>query len=74
MDIYRCINCGYKGDKLIFQCNVYDYCVATNELEPEYLNEAPKWVKDKGCGEIEIGEPVACPKCHAWGVDNFELI
>jgi len=72
--MYKCINCGYSGKKLIFQFNDYGYCVASNEEEPEYISDVPKWVKDKAVGDAEIGEPVACPKCHAWSVDNFEII
>lgn len=74
MGNYRCINCGYSGKKLIFQANDYDYCIASNEAEPEYVSEAPKWVRDRGYGEIRIGEPIGCPKCHVWGLDNFEII
>ncbi|MCX8015017.1 MAG: hypothetical protein N2748_03260 [candidate division WOR-3 bacterium] len=74
MPQYKCLNCGYQGNKLIFQCNNYDYCVATNDKEPEYLSDAPKWVKDKYSGDAEIGEPVCCPKCRCWGVNNFTTI
>lgn len=42
MGIYKCINCGYKGKKLIFQCNDYNYCIATNNSDPEYISKAPK--------------------------------
>ena len=67
--------CGYKGRKFIFQFTDYAYCIASNDEEPEYLDSAPKWI-DKHCsgGDAEIGEPVGCPKCHAWGVGNFEII
>ncbi|MEO0083038.1 MAG: hypothetical protein ABIK33_01440 [candidate division WOR-3 bacterium] len=74
MAIYKCLNCGYQGRKFIFQFNNYGYCVASNTIEPEYLSEAPKWVKDKGLGDAEIGKPVGCPKCHSWGVNNFIVI
>ena len=74
MENYKCKNCGYQGSKLIFQMTDYDYCLASNEIEPEYINRAPKWVRDKGFGEIEIGEPVGCPKCRAWGINNFEIV
>lgn len=70
---YRCKNCGYRGRKLIFQFNDYGYCIATNEEKPEHLScEVPNWVK--WTGDAEISEPVGCPKCHAWSVDNFEII
>lgn len=69
--MYKCLKCGYKGKKFVFQFNDYTYCVATNEEEPEYLAAAPKWCTD---GDAEIGKPVGCPKCHAWGVGNFENI
>lgn len=70
---YKCKNCGYKGNKLIFQFNDSGYCTATNEEEPEYVScEMPAWVKQEG--DAEIGEPVGCLKCHAWGIDNFEII
>jgi len=73
MPKYRCRNCGYQGRKLIFQFNDYGYCVATNEEEPEYVScEMPEWVEGKG--DAEIGEPVGCPKCHSFGVYNFEII
>lgn len=71
---YRCINCGYAGNRLIYQFTDYTYCVATNEEEPECLGEAPKWINKYTTGEAEIGEPVGCPKCHAWGVGKFEEI
>ncbi len=71
---YRCKKCGYIGKKLIFQFDDFGYCVATNKLESEYIEKPPKWVIDKGFGEAEIGEPVGCPKCYVWGVDNFETI
>ena len=74
MSKYRCKNCGHTGNELIFQFNDYSYCVATNDEESEYKRGIPKWVKDKGFGEAKIGEPVGCPKCHGWGVDNFEMI
>jgi hypothetical protein len=76
MPKYKCLNCGYSGSKLIFQFTDYTYCIATNDTEePEYINKYPEWIK-KHCfggipGEAEIGEPVGCPKCHAWGVSNF---
>jgi hypothetical protein len=74
MTKYKCLKCGYQGKKFIFQFDDYGYCVASNEEEPEYIDGTPQWVKDKAFGEAEIGEPVGCPKCHAWGVNNFELI
>ena len=74
MKKYRCVNCDYKGGKFIFQFNDYSYCVASNEEEPEYISDIPQWVKDKAFGEAEIGGPVGCPKCHVWGVNNFEDI
>jgi len=73
MPKYRCKNCGYKGKKFIFQFNDYGYCVATNEEEPGHITcELPKW--SEGKGDAEIGKPVGCPKCQAWGVDNFEMV
>jgi len=72
--MYKCKSCGYSGDEFIFEFNDYGYCVASNEEEPEFISDVPKWVKDKAVGDAEIGEPVGCPKCHAWGVDNFEMI
>ena len=74
MQKYLCKNCGYKGKELIFQFNDYAYCVASNEKEPAYIGDVPKWVKDKGYSEAEIGEPIGCPKCQVWGVDKFEII
>jgi len=74
MSKYRCKNCGYQGKRLIFQFNDYGYCIATNSEEPEYISDMPRWVKNKGVGDAEIGEPVGCPKCHVWGVDNFEIL
>lgn len=32
------------------------------------------WVKERGLGDAEIGNPVGCPKCHAWGVGRFREI
>jgi len=72
--MYSCKNCGYTGKKLIFQFNEYSYCVASNDDEPEFISSTPKWVKDIAEGESEIGEPVGCPKCHAWGESNFAII
>ena len=74
MGKYRCINCGYKGKNLIYTFSDYGYCVASNNEESEYVSDVPQWVKDKAFGEAEIGEPVGCPKCHAWGVNNFEEV
>ena len=71
---YKCSNCGYSGDKLIYQFTDYNYCVASNEEEPEYIEDCPGWVKDRGLGDAEIGQPVGCPKCHAWGAKEFEEI
>ncbi len=69
---YKCKTCGYSGKKLIFQFTDYTYCLATNSEEPDYISKAPKWV---GSGdEARIGEPVGCPKCKEWGVNNFEQI
>jgi len=72
MPKYRCKNCGCQGKKLIFQFNDYGYCLASNRREPEYLGTVPRWVEGKG--DAEIGEPVGCPRCHSWGVNNFEMI
>ncbi len=74
MEKYKCLNCGYSGDELVFQFNEYTYCTATNSTTPEYVARAPKWVTAKGFGEAEIGEPVGCPHCHAWGIVNFEVV
>jgi len=74
MPNYKCKSCGYIGHDLIFQFNNYTYCVATNDEEPEYVSEPPDWVIDKAIGGAKIGEPVGCPKCHSWGVQNFEMI
>ncbi len=71
MPKYKCKNCGYNGDELIFQFSDYTYCVASNEDDPEYIDVHPDWVIE---GDGEIGEPVGCPKCHTWGVGNFEDI
>jgi len=59
---------------MIFQFAEYDYCVASNEDEPDFIDSSPQWVEDMTVGEAEIGEPVGCPKCHTWGVNNFEII
>ena len=72
MGRYRCSNCDYSGDELIYQFNDYTYCVASNDEEPDFIDDCPAWVKDKGLGEAEIGEPAGCPECHAWGVDKFQ--
>ncbi len=74
MPAYRCTNCGYSGDKFIFQFNEYTYCVASNEEEPDYLEEMPEWVSNLGFSDADIEDPVGCPQCHAWGVTKFELI
>ena len=73
--MYKCKKCGYSGKKFVFQFTEYTYCVASNDNEPEYLSAYPKWI-DKHCqgGDAEIGKPVGCPKCHAWGVNEFEKI
>ena len=69
---YRCLNCNYSGDELIYQFTDYTYCVASNNEEPDFIGDCPIWVQ--GFGEAEIGQPVGCPECHAWGVDKFEEI
>ena len=71
---YKCKNCGYMGNELVFQFTDYTYCLATNEVEPEYKIGIPDWVRIEHFGDVEIGEPVGCPKCHIWGVSNFERI
>lgn len=73
--MYKCKKCEYQGKKFIFQFTDYTYCVASNDDEPEYLDSSPKWI-DKHCtsGDAKIGEPVGCPKCHSWGVNNFEIV
>jgi rubredoxin len=71
---YKCSNCGYSGDKLIYQFTDYTYCVASNEEEPAYIEDRPDWVKDRDFGDAEIGQPVGCPECHAWGVSKFEEV
>jgi len=73
MAMYKCKNCGYQGKTFIYQFADYSYCVATNKDEPEYVSELPQWVRDMCFGDAEIGEPVGCPKCHSWGVNNFEV-
>ena len=72
--MYRCKKCEYEGKKLIFQFTDYNYCIASNESGPEFINNPPKWVADKAVGDMEIGEPIGCPKCHSWGENNFEII
>lgn len=72
--MYKCKNCGYKGKALVFQFTDYSFCIASNEDDPEFISSPPKWVADKAFGDAEIGEPIACPKCHSWGEDNFEVI
>ena len=71
---YKCKNCGYIGNKLVFQFTDYSYCVATNAQEPKYISEPPDWVKNRKFGDAEIGEPVGCPKCHNWGIENFGIM
>jgi len=73
MGKYRCLICGYSGDELICQFNDYTHCLASNEENPEFIDDCPTWVKEKGLGEAEIGEPIGCPECHAWGVDKFQV-
>lgn len=70
---YQCSTCGYKGNFLIFQRTIYDYCTATNDWDTEYVGEAPNWAAERD-GDAEIGSPAACPKCRAWGVNLFEII
>lgn len=73
MPKYKCKKCGYAGNKLIFQFDDYGYCIASNEEEPVHITcELPDWVEGKG--DAEINEPVGCPKCRAWGVNNFEIV
>lgn len=70
--MYRCNVCGYKGDRFIYQFTDYTCCVASNpkgDETPEYIKPAPEWVT---AGSAEIGEPVGCPECHAWGI--WEII
>ena len=71
---YKCRNCGYEGDNLIFQFTDHTYCVATNTNEPEYKSDIPNWVKENCVGDAKIGEPVGCPECHAWGIQNFKIV
>jgi rubredoxin len=71
---YMCLNCGYSGSELIYEFNDYSYCVASNEEDPEFIDDCPDWVKDKGFGEAEVGQPVGCPECRVWGVDKFQEV
>jgi hypothetical protein len=71
---YRCKICGYSGKEFIFEMDDFSYCLASNRSEPEYMGKPPEWLEDKGPGEAIIGEIVGCPRCHAWGNDNFEII
>jgi len=74
MKKYKCRNCGYEGKDLIFQFTDYTYCLATNDEDSEFISEAPEWALNNADGDAEIGDPVGCPKCHAWGVGEFEII
>jgi len=50
--------------------------MATNEDEPELTRRIEDF-KDTswmGNGNFEIGKPVGCPKCKAWGVGEFEEV
>ena len=38
---YRCLNCGYSGDELVYQFNDYSYCIASNEEEPDFIDDYP---------------------------------
>lgn len=69
---YKCLSCGYSGDKLVYQFTDYSYCIASNEEEPEFIDCCPSWAEGKGLGDAEIGEPVGCPECHAWGIGKFK--
>lgn len=71
---YKCASCGTRGAELVFEFTDDSYCVASNDEDPEYVDSAPQWVADKGVGSAEIGEPVGCLKCQAWGVSNFEEV
>ncbi|MBI2845054.1 MAG: hypothetical protein HYX86_00765 [Chloroflexi bacterium] len=72
--MYRCMNCGYQGENLIFTLVDHTACLATNESDPEYLAPARDLAEARGYGDAEIGEPIGCPTCRAWGVDKFEEI
>jgi hypothetical protein len=72
--MYKCKNCGYGGKELVFQFTDHGYCVASNKGKSDFISSAPGWVTDMAVGDAEIGEPVGCPKCHAWGGYNFETI
>ncbi len=73
MGKYQCLICGYSGNNLIYEFNDYNYCLASNEEEPEFIDDCPAWIKDRALGEAEIGNPVGCPECLAWGTDKFEI-
>ncbi len=74
MGKYRCLNCGYSGDNLVFQFTDYTYCVASNDEKKEYLSAYPAWIDSLGVGDAETGDPVGCPQCHTWGTDKFDFI
>ena len=75
MGRWRCKKCGYDGDELVFEFTSYEYCMATNAEEPDHIDNVPDWVNEMGLGSGDIGRgPLGCPKCHAWGEDNFEEI
>ncbi|MDP2952913.1 MAG: hypothetical protein Q8O76_06325 [Chloroflexota bacterium] len=59
---------------MIYELTTYDYCVASNDGMPEYVFLPPDWVDKKDPGVAEIGDPVGCPECHAWGAENFVLV
>lgn len=68
---YKCQKCGYEGDRLIFLFTDDGYCTASNDDNNEYIGPAPEWVT---AGSAEVGYPVGCPNCKAWGIGKFELI
>ena len=71
---YKCKQCGYKGKDMVYEFNLYTFCVASNDEEPEYISDAPDWIRREGYSEADIGNPIGCPRCHALGEDNFQLI
>lgn len=74
MSRYKCLSCGYCGDELVCELTDYSYCVASNEMQPDYVSTSPDWVEKRHLGAAEIGPPVGCPKCHAWGEGNFAAV
>ncbi|HAM38655.1 MAG: hypothetical protein A2474_03140 [Elusimicrobia bacterium RIFOXYC2_FULL_34_12] len=68
--MYKCKKCGHKNKKIGFNFTDFNYYIAyeKEEEEPEYLDNAPEWVNKYCSNDVEVTDPIGCPKCNTKNV------